>query len=260
MSETKAELVAAPTPMMLPNSVKELRADIPDTKKVCIEMATNALAQVCKVATLRYWHVGKILAESANRGEDIRDDVMSIVGCKDRLLRDCIKAYERYPDASDIYTLANTMDWSVVRKLIQLQNPELREQVVRQLEEGDVSKEKAPEYVQQLVQQEQEERAAETGKEDGRTAKAKSHNPSSVFAKASKAIVKMHAAIEKNIPDLKQSVDYVWTDAVPDEDLEGHQENWKELYQVMLGMAGLLTEQAEVLNKIMVDGPDEAKD
>jgi len=241
----------------VPRSAADMfSSPIPEDREACIELIMRDIAQTYMVTALRYWHVGKILYTCHERGDDsIYTAVQDAMGCQERLLHECERAYKTYPDGADLQTLSKVLDWSDIKKTLQLRLPENRTLLLNKISSGEIGEKQAPEVVEQLVRSEQEDRQQDAGKPDKRTRVAKAHNPSTVFDKAARRVQNFVRDMEQAVVDVRQSIDHCHSNAVTEEEFTAHAGVFDNLDRALKDAAGLLLEQQKVLAQRMNDGP-----
>jgi hypothetical protein len=258
-AEAPSVEVVQPSTKPPSNVLDVAKMPIPEDRDVCLEMIRLGIANAHYVAAIRYWHIGRIIVTCEERGYGtIREEVIQQVGCQLRLLQDCVRLYEQYTMVEPIAKFASVLPWSDVRLIPQLRNDENRKLLLDKVKDPNIDPKEASEMLHGLIQSEQEIRQEQTGKTDKRTKVGKAHNPTAVFTKADRFLQKVIRDLNKRVPELQQSIEYCFTNNVPDEDLPAYQEAFVPVDRALKELAGLVLSQQKVLSSLMQEGPPRA--
>ena len=186
--KVEAILVADET-VFLPTTTEDFKKDLPPSREDCLRALVTNIAHAQKQNALRMWYVGKIVDTLNARGENnVFEEVTSLTGFKQRAIYDCISVYKKFTDPDYIADIGKVLNWTSVRNLLAIKNPEKRASICSkvldgELTEGDVLNTAIKTAVVEDREENKKSKLADPTVPDVTGPKPKRPNPSVIFTK-----------------------------------------------------------------------------
>jgi len=168
---TEKSLKKAKTEVLPQNDdYTEYTAPLPEDREACFSLIATDFTTAARVATFRFWRIGRTITELETRGEkDVVNLVSERTGYAARNIHYARSLFDRCPNFDFLRSIcaSGKVEWSDMRLVLPIDNPEKREELLRELAVGDVAKEEWQEKVKAAKEAERQE--LKGGKEDKRT-------------------------------------------------------------------------------------------
>jgi hypothetical protein len=148
----------------------EYTAPLPEDREECIALIANDFTTAARVATFRFWRIGRTITELETRGEkDVVELVSERTGYAARNIHYARSLFDRCPNFDFLRSIcaSGKVEWSDMRLVLPIDNPDTREELLRELAQGEIEKEEWKEKVKGAKEEERKE--LKGGKEDKRT-------------------------------------------------------------------------------------------
>ena len=246
----------------LPKTAEEFKGELPATRNECLRSLVANVAYAQKQNALRMWFVGKIVVTLQERGEEnVFEEVTSLTGFKQRALYQRIAVYREFADPEYMADIGKVLNWTNVRNLLNIKNPEKRKKICDRVLEGELTDGNVDTAIKTTVAEERKEKEKEK-EEDPDTKdpvgpKPKKPNPSVVFTKIENNCLNFKKAAQEMEAEYVEMCKYVWNpEFVDKQDFVKHTDIAERALTALKALGKEINSMIPVFTTNLEDGPN----
>jgi hypothetical protein len=112
---------------------------LPVSRDACLRLIEDDIDDVRRTWTLKYWHIGRVVDELFQRGEpDVYAMLVRKLPVQKRMLQYARTLYKSFPRFNTVLALADRIEWTQVKQVLRLKEPDSREALCERIVSGDI--------------------------------------------------------------------------------------------------------------------------
>jgi hypothetical protein len=154
----------------------EYTAPLPASMDECIKQIGSDFVEAARIATLRFWRVGRIIAELEKRQEkNVLTIIMERTGYQKRTLQYAMSLYEKCNNFDFLLSVCNSgkVEWSDMKVILPIDDEAVRANLMKKLAEGEMDKQELKAKVKEIQKEKQEKKEKELGSSSPKAKKEK---------------------------------------------------------------------------------------
>jgi hypothetical protein len=187
----------------------EMTADVPAKREDALKMMLADHLDIQRWASLRYWHIGKIIHTLQERGEkQIYEDASRITQYQKRQLQYCVLVYQKLT-YDTLKKISSRLEWTQVKDILRLRSETDRKKLCENVVVGKLEKKDITPAVEKLLEKEKQESSKERAPKVAKAKEEPAVNPPAVFAAFTHSIQTLLKQLRSKDAEIKQVVAYM---------------------------------------------------